>query len=98
MTDQTKQPKQPVIRKGQRKPYAKATRQQIELRIETAAVLRDLGFSKREIHSVFRQRYGVEWRQADRYMTRARAEKACSPLRFHHIFTPSRLLRSLAGQ
>lgn len=98
MNASNEQPKQPVIRKGQRKPYVKATREQIELRIEAAALLRDCSFSKSEIHRVFRERYGVEWRQTDRYMARARAEKVCSPLRFQHIFTTSRFLRCLAGQ
>ena len=66
-------PKQPLVRKGQRKPYSKATRNQIELRLEAAALLRFCGLSKGEIHRVFRERYGVEWRQTDRYMARARA-------------------------
>jgi hypothetical protein len=62
-----------VIRKGQRKPYVKATRKQIEQRIEAAALLKFCGLSKCNIHRVFRERYGVEWRQTDRYMARARA-------------------------
>ena len=70
--------KQPVIRTGQRKPYAKATRIQIEQRIGAAAVLSFLGYSKRKIHRVFRDKYGVEWRQADRYMARARAQEGVS--------------------
>jgi hypothetical protein len=64
--------KQPVIRKGQHKPYIKATRKQLELRTEVAAVLDDYGLSKSEIRDIFRERYGIEWRQADRYMARAR--------------------------
>jgi len=63
----------PRIRPGNRKPYVKGTRQQIELRIEAASLLRYCGFSKTEIHRVFRERYGVEWRQTDRYLARARA-------------------------
>ena len=63
---------QPVIRPGQRKPYIKATRKQIEQRIGAAAVLSHCGFSKSEIHRVFRGVFGVEWRQTDRYMARAR--------------------------
>jgi hypothetical protein len=38
--------KQSMIRPGQRKPYRKATRKQIELRIESAALLLFLGLSK----------------------------------------------------
>ena len=63
--------KQPTIRPGQRKPYAKATRKQIELRTEAAALLIFCGFTKTQIHYIFRKRYGVEWRQTDRYMARA---------------------------
>jgi hypothetical protein len=60
--------KQPIIRPGQKKGYTKATRQQIEHRIESAALLRFCGFNKSEIHRVFRAFYGVEWRQTDRYI------------------------------
>ncbi len=60
--------KQPITRPGQRKPYIKATRQQIAHRVESAALLRFCGFEKSEIHRVFRAFYGVEWRQTDRYI------------------------------
>ena len=60
--------KQPIIRPGQKKGYTKATRQQIEHRVESAALLRFCGFEKSEIHRVFRAFYGVEWRQTDRYI------------------------------
>ena len=76
MSDPTKPP---VFRKGQHKPYFKATREQIALRTEAAALLWDCGFSKTAIHRVFQVRYGVEWRQADRYMARARARAATRP-------------------
>jgi hypothetical protein len=66
-------PKQPITRFGQRKPYRKATRGQIEHRIESAALLLFLGLSKSEIHRIFREFYGTEWRQTDRYMALARA-------------------------
>jgi hypothetical protein len=65
--------KEPVIRPGQKKGYTKATRQQIEHRIESAALLRFCGFEKSEIHRVFRAFYGVEWRQTDRYIYMALA-------------------------
>jgi methylphosphotriester-DNA--protein-cysteine methyltransferase len=65
--------KQPIVRPGQKKGYTKATRQQIEHRVESAALLRFCGFEKSEIHRVFRVFYGVEWRQCDRYMALARA-------------------------
>jgi hypothetical protein len=63
----------PKIRPGQRVPYRKATRKQTEQRIGAAAVLKFCGFSKLKIHRVFKKMYGVGWRQADRYMARARA-------------------------
>jgi hypothetical protein len=66
-------PKRPIIRQGQRKPYNKATRKQVEQRLEAAALLSSCGFAMCQIHRVFRERYGVEWRQTDRYMARARA-------------------------
>jgi hypothetical protein len=66
-------PKQPITRPGQRMPFRKATRGQIEHRIESAALLIFLGLSKSEIHQVFREFYVIEWRQCDRYMALARA-------------------------
>jgi hypothetical protein len=42
--------RQPAIRPGQRKPYAKATRQQIAERTQAAALLLFLGLAKTEIH------------------------------------------------
>jgi hypothetical protein len=78
----------PIVRKGQRKPYFKATRKQIDQRIEVASVLGWLGFTKTQIHHVFRERYGVEWRQTDRYMARARAKK-CDALSSNTGFLPS---------
>lgn len=65
--------KHPIVRKGQRKPYSKATASQIEQRIQAAGLLHFCGFSKTQIHQVFRERFGVEWRQTDRYMAYARA-------------------------
>ena len=70
---QTPQTPQHPIRPGQKKGYTKATRQQIEHRVESAALLRFCGFEKSEIHRVFRAFYGVEWRQTDRYLHMARA-------------------------
>jgi hypothetical protein len=65
-------PKPATIRPGQRKPYAKATRQQIEERTQAAALLLFFGFGRTAIHRLFRKKLGVEWRQTDRYMARAR--------------------------
>ena len=63
----------PVIRPGQRVPYRKGTRQQIEARTQAATLLLFLGLSKTAIHRLFREKFGVQWRQCDRYLTRARA-------------------------
>lgn len=68
--------KQPVIRTGQRKPYFKAKRGEIAQRIGAADILTFCGFSKHKIHLVFQKRYGVEWRQTDRYMARACARES----------------------
>jgi hypothetical protein len=66
-------PKQPIVRTGQGKAYRKGTRGQIEHRIESAALLLFLRLSKSEIHRVFREFCGIEWRQTDRYMALARS-------------------------
>ena len=62
----TKNP--PVTRPGQRKPYVKATRQQIDERRGYVARLLDAGATKTEIHRAVRQRFNIEWRQCDRYI------------------------------
>jgi hypothetical protein len=73
---------QPIVRPGQKKGYAKATKAHIAQRIECARLLLHCGYEKSEIHQVFREFYGVEWRQCDRYLymahahTRAHAENA----------------------
>lgn len=85
--------KQAIIRPGQKKGYTKGTRQQIEFRIESAALLRFCGFEKSEIHRAFRAFYGAEWRQTDRYiyMAIARVREARESL----PFSPARRFRLL---
>jgi hypothetical protein len=73
----TEPSEKPTIRPGQFTPYKKATRKQIEERTRGAALLDFCGLSKSEIHDVFRGFYGVEWRQADRYMAKAREKDLC---------------------
>jgi hypothetical protein len=68
--------KQPIIRPGQQKPYARATRKEIKQRLKAAAVLESCGWEKSEIHSFFLEVFGVEWRQTDRYIAHARARVA----------------------
>lgn len=71
---------QPVIRPGQRKPYRKATRQQIGERISYTVRLLRGGNSKTTIHRAMKAKYNVEWRQCDRYMACARRHaRACGP-------------------
>ena len=89
--------KQPIIRPGQKKGYTKATRQQIEHRVESAALLRFCGFEKSEIHRVFRAFYEVEWRQTDRYiyMAIARVREARESLPYSPAKRYAILLHSL---
>jgi len=63
------------VRNGQRKPYTKATRKQIDERIQGAALLLFCGLTKSEIHRAFRLWFGIEWRQADRYMALSRTRR-----------------------
>lgn len=60
--------KPPTIRPGQRKPYVKGTAAQIDERRGYVARLLAKGFKKMQIHRAVRQRFGVEWRQCDRYL------------------------------
>ena len=59
---------QPIIRPGQRKPYIKATRDQIDERIGYVARLLRAGRTKTQIHRAVRARFNIEWRQCDRYI------------------------------
>jgi len=70
-----KTPKPSVIRPGQRKPYVKATRQQIDQRRGFVTRMLDAGKTKLQIHRAVRQQFGIEWRQCDRdisWLTRPR--------------------------
>jgi predicted membrane-bound mannosyltransferase len=69
-TPQTRQ--QPIIRPGQRKPYRKATRKEVRQRLNAAAALEYWYHEKSEIHWFFQFVFGVESRQTDRYIARAR--------------------------
>jgi len=65
---ETNSPNSPIIRPGQRKPYVKATRQQIDERIGFVARLLRAGKTKSQIHRTVREKFSVEWRQTDRYI------------------------------
>ena len=58
----------PIIRPGQRKPYTKGTAGQQDTRRGIVARLLANGLTKTAIHRVVRQKFGVEWRQCDRYI------------------------------
>jgi hypothetical protein len=59
----------PVIRRGQRRPYVKGKREQIDQRRGFVARMLDEGATKTEIHRAVRQQFNIEWRQCDRYLT-----------------------------
>ena len=71
----TNEKRQPTIRPGQRKPYVKATRQQIDQRRGFVARMLHAGKTKLQIHRAVREKFSVEWRQCDRdisWLTRSR--------------------------
>ena len=57
-----------TIRRGQRYPYRRGTRQQIDERIGFTARLLRAGKTKTQIHRAVRKRFSIEWRQSDRYL------------------------------
>ena len=63
-----KTPKPPVIRRGQKHPYVKGTREQIDQRRGFVARLLASGARKMEIHRAVREKFGILWRQTDRYL------------------------------
>ena len=63
----------PVIRKGQKRPYRKATNAEIQSRIEyIARALGDKQLTKFEIHKLADDKWGVHWKTAEIYMGHAR--------------------------
>lgn len=67
----TKKP--PVIRRGQKKAYVKATNDEIERRVEETAFLLAAGSTKSDLHQAIGQKYNLHWRTVDIYIARARA-------------------------
>ena len=65
----------PIIRPGQRKPYAKATAKEIEQRLKAAFLFESFGWQKADVHWFFQQVFDVESRQTDRYIAAARARE-----------------------
>ena len=72
--------KQPTIRPDQSKPYRKATRREVRQRLNAAAALDYWETEKSDIQWFFQHVFKVEWRQADRYLARARARHAIAAL------------------
>ena len=70
-------PRLGVIRPGQRKPYCRGTSAQLDQRVGFVARMMKAGATKTAIHRAVRQRFNIEWRQCDRYISwlaRTRAE------------------------
>ena len=58
--------KQPVIRPGQRVPYQKGNRREIDRRRECVARLLAGGVRKMEIHRLIKSQFNRQWRTVDR--------------------------------
>jgi hypothetical protein len=69
--------KRSIIRPGQQKPYAKATRREVEQRIKAAAWF-DLNsdYEPSFVYHFFQQVFNLEPRQIARYIARARVREA----------------------
>jgi hypothetical protein len=64
--------KTPVVRRGQVKPYVKATNAVIEQRVEEVAFLLARGASKTQMHETIGVKHNLHWRTVDVYIVRAR--------------------------
>ena len=69
-------PQQPIVRPGQRKPYVKATRKEVQQRLKAVAVLEDSGWEISSIYWFFQEVFDIESRQIARYIAHARARTA----------------------
>jgi hypothetical protein len=58
--------KQPKIRPGQRVPYRKANRREIDRRRACVARLLARGARKMKIHRLIKEKFNRQWRTADR--------------------------------
>ena len=54
----------------------KPTAAQLALRVDTVLEMICRGHTRVQIHSVCAEKWGVDWRTADRYVSRAREERA----------------------
>lgn len=64
--------KQGIVRPGQKKPYKKASLDEIEERIAEVEMMLGRHARKGQIHRFIKDKYGVEWRTVDIYIARAR--------------------------
>jgi hypothetical protein len=69
-------PQRPIIRRGQRTPYAKATRREVQQRLKAVAVLEDSGWETSSIDWFFQEVFGVGPRQTARYRAHTRVREA----------------------
>jgi hypothetical protein len=83
--------KQPIIRPGQRTPYVKGTKQQIQERIEYLARLIARDNTKGGIHRAMKEKFGIGWRQCERYRAALHGSRARAHAR--ESLTFERLLR-----
>jgi len=73
--------KQPVIRPGQRVPYRKGIRREIDARRNCVAKLLADGVRKMEIHRLIKSQFNRQWRTVDRdirFVTRASGDAGVS--------------------
>ena len=68
--------KPPIIRKGQLKPYTKATRKEFQQRLRAAALLEYMEWEISSIYWFFQEVFGVGPRQTARYRAHTRAREA----------------------
>ena len=76
------------IRRGQYHFYRKGTQAQIDERIGYVSRLLRAGKTKTEIHRAVREKFNIQWRQADRYSASVTGTKTA---------TDTRLARARAG-
>lgn len=73
MSRTVKQRKPPVIRKGQKVPYIKATAEVVQERVEFIARLLVQRLSRTEIHKEVKKQWRLDWRTIDNmYISRAK--------------------------
>ncbi len=77
-----------IIRPGQKTPYHRSTEDQIDQMLDTVQELVDRRFRKGKIHAYMLEKFGIQWRQTENYVARARARQLL------HIRQTKEVLRS----